>query len=200
MPRSNHDAIKPRQEALALQVCDAPQLLHFVAGPNQELLHRLQRIESERSGFVALHLWGAEGAGKSFLCQCFGPLATQDDRYVIHDDIDVLQPKDHQTQAKLLQAFNRLREADDGVWLSTSRLPPTQLDLMADLRSRLSWGLVYELKLLADEDKLAALEAWAQENWPKLSSAERLQDALIEIRPLGHERVPVLKALSPFDS
>jgi len=155
----------PMQEALALQISYKPELAHVVAGPNQELLHRLQAVIASAQAksnhpydFVAIHVWGAEGAGKSFLCECLHNMAQASSAIEIHDDIHQASERE---QSFLLQAFNRLQASNQGLWLSTSRQPPNQLAMLADLRSRLSWGLVYELKTLADEDKLAALQAWA---------------------------------------
>ena len=163
----------PNQDALALEVSFVPDLSHFVAGPNAELLDRLKRIGSGKAGFVSLHLWGEEGAGKSFLCAClratgrrfntnsssFEANTLSDSFFEIHDDI---QSTNNTQQKQLLQRFNQLHQFDQGLWLSTSQLPPAQLQLLPDLQSRLSWGLVYELKTLADEDKLTALQAWTQ--------------------------------------
>lgn len=151
---------KPNQDALALEVSYVPDLGHFVAGPNAELLDRLRHINRVYSGFESLHLWGEEGAGKSFICDCFQARVSNLPGLHIHDDIDRASETE---QKQLLQAFNRIQASSQGLWLSTSRLPPQQLSLLPDLRSRLSWGLVYELKTLADEDKLTALQAWAQE-------------------------------------
>ncbi len=57
--------------------------------------------------------------------------------------------------------FNGLRERG-GHLLVASRLPLAALPLREDLRTRLGWGLVYELTPLADADKPAALAAYAQ--------------------------------------
>jgi len=151
---------KPNQDALALEVRYVPDLGHFVAGPNAELLDRLRQIGPVRLGFESLHLWGEEGAGKSFICDCFRAKASALQGLEIHDDIDRASAFE---QRQLLQVFNQLQASKHGLWLSTSRLPPPQLSLLPDLRSRLSWGLVYEIKTLADEDKHTALQAWTQE-------------------------------------
>ena len=40
-------------------------------------------------------------------------------------------------------------------------MPPAQLPLREDLRTRLAWGLVYQLQPLADAEKAEALRAHA---------------------------------------
>ena len=46
--------------------------------------------------------------------------------------------------------------------LAAGNAPPGQLALRDDLRSRLGWGLVYQLRALTDEDKARHLRAEAE--------------------------------------
>jgi DnaA family protein len=57
--------------------------------------------------------------------------------------------------------FNALRD-HGGHLLVASRMPLSALSLREDLRTRLGWGLVYEVTPLADTDKPAALAAYAR--------------------------------------
>ena len=102
---------KPNQDALALAVSYVPDLGHFVAGPNAELLDHVRRIGKEASGFRSLHLWGVEGAGKSFLCECVRSMASTSQRLEIHDDIDKASVKE---QEQYLHAFNQLQATRQG--------------------------------------------------------------------------------------
>jgi len=43
--------------------------------------------------------------------------------------------------------------------LAAGNAPPAQLPLREDLKSRLAWGLVYQVKPLADEERAAYLRA-----------------------------------------
>ena len=45
--------------------------------------------------------------------------------------------------------------------LAAGNAPPAQLPLREDLKSRLAWGLVYQVKLLSDEERSTYLRAEA---------------------------------------
>jgi DnaA family protein len=53
--------------------------------------------------------------------------------------------------------------------LAAGRRPPAQLVLREDLRTRLAWGLVYQLKPLSDADKALHLRAQAARRGLRLS-------------------------------
>ena len=74
------------------------------------------------------------------------------------DDVDALEEA---AQIALFNAINRAREGCGAV-LAAGKAPPGQLALREDLRSRLGWGLVYQLKALTDEDKARHLRAEAE--------------------------------------
>jgi len=57
-------------------------------------------------------------------------------------------------------AINEAREGGPAVLAAGDR-PPAQLLLRADLKSRLAWGLVYQLLPLSDADKARHLKALA---------------------------------------
>lgn len=170
---------------------DKPQTLeNFEIGGNAELyalLHRLSRASevptlSER--FV--YCWGEPGSGKSHLLRalcadhhstCYlhsqstiadfaaAPAAGSITMTAI-DDCDQLAP-DQQIAAFAL--FNRLRE-NNGVLITSGALPPTALLLREDLRTRLGWGLIYQVQGLTDDEKIAALTHAAQTRGFSLAS------------------------------
>jgi DnaA family protein len=53
--------------------------------------------------------------------------------------------------------------------LAAGRHPPAQLALREDLRTRLAWGLVYQLKPLSDAEKVLHLRAQAARRGVPLS-------------------------------
>lgn len=154
-----------------------PSLENFVAGRNAELLtvlrHALAGKQSERS----LYLWGESGSGKSHLLQAAvaqaqlvgmkalyahatmpSEMALESAQMVALDDVEVL---DNAAQIALFALYNRLRESG-GVLLVSGTAAPAHLQLRDDLRTRLGWGLVYQVQALSDEEKLQALHQHAQ--------------------------------------
>ena len=84
---------------------------------------------------------------------------------MVSDDVQAL---DESAQIALFNAINRTREGRGAV-LAAGDAPPGQLALREDLRSRLGWGLVYQLKALSDEDKTRHLRAEAERRGLRLS-------------------------------
>jgi DnaA family protein len=78
---------------------------------------------------------------------------------VAADDVD---GADTAAQGRLFTLYNRLRETGGHLVTATAG-PPTRLRLREDLRTRLGWGLVYEVLPLTDVDKPAALARYARE-------------------------------------
>jgi DnaA family protein len=141
-----------RQLALGLSPPPEPTLANFVPGANAELLVRLRELASGRPGEAIVYLWGEPGSGRSHLlaaCARPGVLAA--------DDVETL---DEAGQSALFVAINEAREAHTSV-LAAGNAPPAQLPLREDLRSRLAWGLVYQVKRLTDEDRATYLRAEA---------------------------------------
>jgi DnaA family protein len=81
------------------------------------------------------------------------------------EDCDLLS-EEHQIAAFAL--FNQVKEAG-GSWIASANQAPAQLKLREDLRTRLGWGLIYELHGLSDEEKLDALSKSAESRGLSLS-------------------------------
>jgi DnaA family protein len=103
-------------------------------------------------------------------------------RLVVVDRCDSLD-EDHQQAA-----FALFVEAEThGVqWAAAGRLPPVDLDLRDDLRSRLAWGLVFALQPLAEDETRAALRREADRRGIFLS--DEVMDYLLTRLPrdMGH--------------
>jgi DnaA family protein len=144
-----------------------PRLDNFVAGCNAEALDAVARLLSGRLPERIVYLWGAPGSGRSHLAQ--GALAAgawawtagtdaQRGGVAVVDDVAAL---DAAAQIALFNRINAVRaDAALGV-LATGSVAPSQLALREDLRTRLAWGLVYQLQPLSDAEKSAALAAQA---------------------------------------
>ncbi|HEX8989512.1 MAG TPA: DnaA regulatory inactivator Hda [Rhodocyclaceae bacterium] len=163
------------QLLLDLQLEQSPTLDNFVAGANAELVSRLLDL-GEPDNFDILYAWGPEGSGRTHLLRAAASAAAErrptklvDGRaaepdmnvppggLLIVDDVDAL---DADAQVALFRAYNAARLVGMAV-LAAGSVPPLQLQLREDLRTRIGQSLIYEVKPLSDEEKSAALERHA---------------------------------------
>lgn len=149
-----------RQLALPISPPPEPTLENFVPGANAELLARLRALAAGERVEAVLYLWGEPGSGRSHLLA-----ASAQPGLVIVDDVEQL---DDAAQVALFNAINAARESG-GTVLAAGNAPPAQLALREDLKSRLAWGLVYQVKPLSDAEKALTLHAEAQRRGLKLS-------------------------------
>jgi len=70
------------------------------------------------------------------------------------DDCDKL---DAEQQIATFNLYNVVKERQ-GFFVASGTLPPAQLLVRDDLRTRLGWGLIYQLHGLTDQEKIDALE------------------------------------------
>lgn len=149
-----------RQLALPISPPPEPTLENFVPGSNAELLARLRALAAGEPVEAVLYLWGEPGCGRSHLLA-----AAARPGVIVADDVEQL---DDAAQVALFNAINTARESG-GTVLAAGNAPPAQLPLREDLKSRLAWGLVYQVKPLSDAEKALSLHAEAQRRGLKLS-------------------------------
>lgn len=149
-----------------------PTLDNFVVGRNVELLSTLRHTLAGDSSERCFYLWGEAGCGKSHLLQaavgqaraagqsaiCLCRAVPQAAAVVAVDDVEAL---DAAAQVELFALYNKQRESG-GVLLISGSQSPVHLRLRDDLRTRLCWGLVYQVHALNDAEKSRALEQHAQ--------------------------------------
>ena len=146
-----------------------PDLAHFVRGRNHELMVQLEAMLEGRATERMVYLWGAPHCGKTYLLQAWANAcrlrglavdirAQQDTQVTIIDHAD---DWDEGQQLATFARYNRVRESG-GLWLAAGRVPPADLPLMPELRTRLSWGLVFQVNPLNDAEKRAALAQHAR--------------------------------------
>ena len=158
----------------------------YVPGINQDVVESLLNTAKGRS-HRNLYLWGEQGAGKSHLLQAacnsaalserpcaYIPLTRIDEfmpdifsaleelDLVCLDDIEEVAGKERWETA-LFYLFNRLREVNTPLVMSSGRSPKGSLIQLPDLKSRLSWDLSFQLRPLADGMKITALKSRARE-------------------------------------
>lgn len=163
-----------------------PQTLDtFVVGQNEELAQLLRLLASRTANPLSerfVYLWGEAGAGKSHLLHALANasdarhLAADTDigafqfaaevRLYLLDDCDKLSPE---RQIEAFNLFNQVRE-NSAVLVAAGAMPPAKLAVREDLRTRLGWGLIYQIHGLTDVEKIAALTQAAHARGLSLSS------------------------------
>ena len=154
-----------QQLPLAISPAPAPTFDNFIEGANSEALLRVRELAEGKLREAIVYLWGEPGSGRSHLLRAAAARAMPERQLVVADDVDAL---DEPAQISLFNAINLAREGRSAV-LAAGNAPPGQLTLRDDLRSRLGWGLVYQLKALTDEDKARHLRAEAEHRGLRLS-------------------------------
>lgn len=154
-----------KQLLLDIQPAPRPSLDNFVPGRNSEALGQLMQLASNSSDVRSLYLWGDPGSGKSHLLTAIADLTRECDFELV--TVDDVQRLDDAAQIALFNTYNRLKEGGD-ILVVSGDAAPMQLGLRDDLATRLSWGLVYQLHPLSDEEKAWALKAHARERGMKL--------------------------------
>ena len=171
-----------KQLVLDLGAEQARSLDNFEVGQNAELAHLMHQFAQRSSREHFAYLWGESAAGKTHLLQ--GLAATAGARYIapgasreafdyvpdvslyLLDDCDQLSP-DAQIDAFAL--FNQIRE-HGAFMVSTGPVPPAVLPVREDLRTRMGWGLIYQIHGLSDDEKIAALTHAAEARGLTLSA------------------------------
>lgn len=176
----------------------------FVAGKNS-VTAGLVKQTALGKGEKQLYIWGGSGLGKSHLLQASCNLAAKNQRTVCYltpsevldqsvaildgleqleliclDDIN-LWLQGEKWEMALFDLINRVRENNSHLILA-SALPPDDISVkLPDLRSRLSWGPVFQLQDLTDKEKYHALSYRAGQNGLEL--AENVADYLMQRYP-----------------
>jgi DnaA family protein len=135
-----------RQLPLPISGAAKPSLDNYLAGANAEALERVRALACGAPKEAVVYLWGVPGSGRSHL---LAAAARANPAIVTVDDVERL---DAAAQGSLFSAINAAREGGPAV-LAAGNAPPAQLGLREDLRTRLGWGLVYQLKPLGDAEK-----------------------------------------------
>jgi len=169
-----------KQQILNVQLNQSISLDDFVAAGNQQLLHSLHElVTSSESKFI--YIWGEQGTGKTHLLHGVCHLASRESISIAYvpmslsdisieylnsledvvviciDDIHLIADKPEWEQA-YFHLYNLIRERGHRLLVSANA-PPRNLGIaLEDLRSRLAWGLVYQVQALDDQTKIIALQ------------------------------------------
>jgi DnaA family protein len=166
----------PQQLILDWGLRTPSQFSTFLADGNEPVVAAVQGLAP---GSAPLYLWGPQGSGKTHLLQAAvrhwrdlgratvvldpeGPWVEPDwDRLEGRPWLLVLDHADRWTAFQQQLAFACFIQAVSlgGIALSAGRVPPVDLPLRDDIRTRLAWGDVLSLKALS-EPSVARL--WTQ--------------------------------------
>lgn len=181
-----------KQLVLDMGLGSSPSLANFCAGPNAAALEHLQLwLEPDAAGTVKrspvpMYLWGGSACGKTHLLQAVRsallsqgqsagwlnghdaatPEFQEDWALVLMDDVHGLDTAHQQT------AFNWFVNAQTQqiAVLAAGTLPPADLKLRDDLRTRLGWGHVFALQALDEAGRRVVLRARADARGIHLSN------------------------------
>jgi DnaA family protein len=178
--------MRMKQIALDIGLAGPPSLSNFFAGPNDAALKHVQLwAGSPTRSPVPTYLWGAGGSGKTHLLKAVFETLREQGASAGWLDASVLEPPpfDERWAVVLMDdthlytavqqhaAFNWFVNAQAlqrGV-LAAGALPPADLKLREDLRTRLGWGHVFQLHVLSEPERRAVLRQAADERGVFLS-------------------------------
>lgn len=171
-----------KQIPFSFQAPEFANLDNFIAGDNEQLLFSLKDGTEQ-----LIYIWGDKGVGKTHLLEAmffysqslarnafYLPLQIHQDfqpdllerlaayDLVCLDNLDQVMGHTSWERA-LFNFFNQIREAGGQLILAADQ-SARYLDIkLADLRSRLTWGITYQLKGLNDPEKIKALKIRAHQ-------------------------------------
>jgi DnaA family protein len=163
-----------KQIALDIGLATGPTLSSYFAGRNEPALRHLQLwAGSPTRSPVPTYMWGDSGCGKTHLLQAVEHSLREQGASAGWLDASVHQPPDFNpawsvvllddvhlfTAVQQHAAFNWFVNAQThqrGV-LAAGLLPPADLQLREDLRTRLGWGHVFHLQVLDEPARRAVL-------------------------------------------
>lgn len=160
---------------------------NFIVGKNDECIDAIKNFISSND-HLFIFIWGNKGSGKSHLAS-----AVKNHGIKVIEDIETFTETE---QIHVFNLYNHQKEKKQKL-LITGANPPNYMGLRKDLASRLSWGLVYEIKNLTDNEKVLAIEAYAAEKNIKLSG-QVINYCMQHLRRDLHNLIATLDALDDW--
>lgn len=174
-----------QQLPLGFRLRDDATFTSFLPDGNQQVVHAVMNV-ARGIGDNYVYIWGANGSGRSHLLQASCHAAPEFQQTAVYlplnepkyldknlfigleninliclDDVENIAG-DVYWEEQLFHMYNRVR-ANNNRLIVTGNTPPLNLAInLPDLKSRLSWGTVYQLNTLSDVQKLNALQLRAQ--------------------------------------
>ena len=120
---------------------------NFVIGDNFEVISVIKKFTTDKN-LQFFYLWGVQGSGKSHLSS-----VVKNNNILVIEDIESMSDIE---QIQAFSIFNNCKENGKKLFITGSN-SPNNMGLRSDLASRLSWGIVYQIKALTDNEKKLAL-------------------------------------------
>jgi DnaA family protein len=181
-----NSAKAPQQIPLGISLRDEARFENFQVGPNG-LVCSLLRQASEGQGEPFMYIWGQSGVGCSHLLEAACHHAEPHRRTSVYLPLNelmvistpvVLEGMEHlnlvcidnveaiaghkEWEEAVFHLYNRIRQ-EGNMLIVAAQVPPRQLNIqLPDLLSRLSWGGVFQVHELPDDDKAPALALHAK--------------------------------------
>ena len=177
------DSSTSGQLALGINLRDDATFDNFLYSyANNDLKHALS-MQLDNTGEQIVYLHGVDGSGRSHLLQAACHEAEHKGRRSLYlpmqeivskpgalvleglenlslvciDNVEVIA-KNKQWEQELFHFINRARAVNCKLLFSASNVPGNIGIELADLRSRLAWGLVFKIFLLVDDEQAVALK------------------------------------------
>lgn len=182
----------PSQLTLGLNLKDEATFSNFFAGKNNEIVSELKKTAGG-SGERVIYFCGSRGQGCTHLLQAcchyaqkcgltsiylpFRELVTLSTEMlngfecldlVCIDDLEAIAETPEWEEA-VFHLYNRVYDAGGRMIIAAHDLPKAIPVQLQDLISRLSWGIVFQLHPLSDDEKLSVLMLEAQRRGLRLS-------------------------------
>jgi DnaA-homolog protein len=177
-PAAGH--ARQQQLSLAIQLRDDATFENFLALPKTQPLLAALQAQLAPAGEAVIYLYGPAGSGKSHLLQASCHMATAQTLYLPLADLcqypaaEVLQGVEHRDriciddihavlgdpawELALFNLYNNARQHGCRLLVAGAAAPRALAVNLEDLRSRLSWGVVFQLAASDDADKSAILQ------------------------------------------
>jgi DnaA family protein len=163
-----------KQLPLDIGMARGPSLASFMAGPNEAAWKHLQLwAGSPTRSPVPTYLWGASGSGKTHLLHAVQSALREQGARVGWLDPSLVEPPNFDERWAVVlmddvHAYSAVQQHTAFSWfvqsqalqrgvLAAGLLPPADLKLREDLRTRLGWGHVFELHVLSEPERRAVL-------------------------------------------
>lgn len=165
---------------MPVRLRDQATFENFLPMPSTQPLLSALRGQAEVAGEAIIYCYGTAGAGKSHLLQASCHLLGAGALYLPLEELAEYRPEDvlqdiealdlvclddidrvlgqADWELALFNLCNRAREQGCRLLVAGNAAPRALAVDLADLRSRLSWGIVYQLPGPADAEKIAILQ------------------------------------------